>query len=204
VRGRRSIAALLLVIAAVLLTDAAVIDREHGRRAADLSADSGRSSGPVVRVMRAPARSASPVRLRIARLHVSTTLVRLHKLAGGALEVPARYDRAGWYVGSARPGDAGPAVLAGHVDSNDGPGVFFRLHLLRPGDLVVVDRADLTRITFTVTKVITVPKRAFPTAQVYSGQEPGLRLITCGGAFDAASGHYRDNVIVFARPGGAQ
>jgi hypothetical protein len=193
-----------VVIATVLVTDAAVIDRAHGQRTADLAADSGRSSGPVVRVVRAPARSAAPVRLRIARLDLSTTLVRLHKLRDGSLEVPTRFDRAGWYVGSARPGDAGPAVLAGHVDSKDGPGVFFRLRLLRPGDLVVVDRADLSRITFTVTKVITVPKRSFPTAQVYSGNQPGLRLITCGGAFDSASGHYRDNVIVFARPGGAQ
>ncbi len=190
----------MLVIAGVTLTDAAAIDRLRSQRVADLAADKG--SGAVLTVQRAAARHAAPVRLRIPRLHVSTTLSRLHKLKDGGLQVPTRYDQAGWYVDSARPGDAGPTVLTGHVDSTDGPGVFFRLNQLKVGDLVLVDRSDLTRATFTVTRVIRVPKRRFPTAQVYGGHRAGLRLITCGGSFDAASGHYRDNVIVFARPRG--
>ena len=91
------------------------------------------------------------------------------------------------------------AVLAGHVDSREGPAVFFRLHELRPGDAVHVRRSDGTVVDFVVDAVLRVPKDAFPTAEVY-GPVPGpaLRLLTCGGRFDPRSGHYTDNVVVFA------
>ena len=42
-------------------------------------------------------------------------------------------------------------------------------------------------------------KSRFPTAAVYGPvPDPQLRLITCGGTFDPATGHYLSNVIVFA------
>ncbi len=101
------------------------------------------------------------------------------------------------------PGRLGPAVIAGHVDSRSGPAVFYRLRELRPGDLVVVERADGTRLRFLVERVDRFPKAGFPTAAVF-GPVPSaaLRLITCAGDFDRASGHYLDNLVVSARLAG--
>jgi hypothetical protein len=146
-----------------------------------------------------PVQAAAPVALIIPAIGVRTTLIRLGRAASGALQVPATTSVAGWYTGSPRPGDLGAAVIAGHVDSYAGPGVFFRLRLLRPGDLIFVRRADGSLAAFGVFAVQTQAKARFPTAAVY-GPTPAaeLRLITCGGTFDAATGHYLSNVIVFA------
>lgn len=115
------------------------------------------------------------------------------------MDPPRRFDVVGWYTGAPPPGEPGPAVLAGHVDSRSGPAVFFRLRDLTPGDPIEIERGDGTRVTFVVTRTERHPKDAFPTEEVYGGSDvPVLRLITCGGEFDARSRHYRDNVIVFA------
>ena len=97
------------------------------------------------------------------------------------------------------PGEVGPTVIAGHVDSYEGPGIFYRLDTLRPGDLVTVGRSDGVAIRYRVTDVVNVPKDAFPTRQVY-GPTPGpkLRLITCGGEFDHSARRYLRNVVVSA------
>jgi len=139
------------------------------------------------------------VSLTIPLIGVQTQLVRLGVAAGGALQVPSSTAVAGWYTGSVRPGAIGPAIIVGHIDSVSGPGVFFRLSQLRAGDRVYVDRADGTTVEFRVTTVETYLKDEFPTAAVY-GPVPDaeLRLITCGGAFDEATGHYLSNVVVYA------
>ena len=130
---------------------------------------------------------------------MSTPLIRLGLSASGALQVPPSAAVAGWYTGSPRPGAIGAAVIAGHIDSAAGPGVFFRLRLLRPGDLVYVRRADGSLAVFSVTSVRTYLKTDFPRSAVYGAvPDAQLRLITCGGAFDPATGHYLSNVIVFA------
>jgi sortase (surface protein transpeptidase) len=150
--------------------------------------------------------SAVPVSLAIPAIGVETPLIRLGLTAAGALQVPTSTRVAGWYTGSPRPGQTGAAVIAGHVDSRAGPGVFFRLRLLRPGELVYVRRADGSLAVFRVSTVRDYAKSQFPTAAVY-GPVPDaqLRLITCGGTFDRATGHYLGNVIVSAAldPGGA-
>jgi hypothetical protein len=149
-----------------------------------------------------------PVRLEIARIGVDTALQRLGQDPGGAVEVPTgprQWLDAGWYAGEGgtRPGDPGSAVILGHVDSRRGPAVFYRLRELRAGDPVVVVRADGSRVRFVVERVERYPKRRFPTEDVYYPTlTPKLRLVTCGGTFDPAAGHYRDNVIVFARLSG--
>ena len=132
---------------------------------------------------------------------VTPPLQSLGLLADGSLEVPQDYDVAGWYRGGPTPGELGPAVVAGHVDSAaEGPAVFFRLAELRPGAEILVDRADGTTAVFAVDRVAQYPKDAFPTAEVYGDTDhAALRLITCGGSFDRASGSYRDNIVVFAR-----
>jgi hypothetical protein len=140
-----------------------------------------------------------PVRLEIARIGVATSLERLGRARDRTVEVPSGWDVAGWYEGGPRPGDPGSAVVLGHVDSKTGPAVFYRLRELRPGDRIEVVRADRSRIAFRVDQVSQYAKRRFPTNEVYYPTlRPQLRLVTCGGPFDRASGHYVDNVIVFA------
>jgi len=140
-----------------------------------------------------------PVSLVIPAIGISTSLIQLGLTASGQLQVPASTAVAGWYTGSPRPGATGAAVIAGHIDSYQGPGVFFRLRLMRPGQRVYVRRADGSVAVFQVTAVHTYLKSQFPTDGVY-GATPNsqLRLITCGGTFDPATGHYLSNVIVYA------
>jgi sortase (surface protein transpeptidase) len=142
---------------------------------------------------------ARPVSLIIPVIGVRTRLIRLGVTRAGALQVPASTAVAGWYTGSPRPGAIGSAVIAGHIDSYRGPGVFFRLRLLRPADRIYVRRADGTLALFRVTAVRTYLKDHFPTRAVY-GPAPGaqLRVITCGGTFDHALGSYLSNVVVYA------
>ena len=134
---------------------------------------------------------------------VDTPLQRLGRAPDGTVEVPTNFAVAGWFADGPRPGQAGPAVLLGHVDSASGPGVFLRLPELAPGADVRVDRADGGSIDFRVTAVQRVPKANFPTERVYGPTlEPSLRLVTCAGSFDRARRSYRDNVIVYAEPTG--
>ena len=116
---------------------------------------------------------------------MQTSLIHLGLTASGALQVPPTTAVAGWYTGSPRPGAVGSAVIAGHIDSHAGPGIFFRLSSLRPGDRVYVRRADGTLAVFRVTVVRQFPKDSFPTSAVYgAAPDAELRLITCGGTFD--------------------
>jgi sortase (surface protein transpeptidase) len=118
----------------------------------------------------------------------------------GALEVPPDAHTAGWFTLGPTPGSTGPAVIAGHVDYAGVPGVFQRLRDLAPGDEIRVQRADGTTAVFSTYRVQRYPKSAFPSQQVYGDTSgPELRLITCGGAFDEGTGHYRDNVVAYAR-----
>jgi hypothetical protein len=157
------------------------------------------ASRPAYRSARDYAAVAAPVRLRIPVIGVRTSLERLGRADDGTVEVPRRWERAGWYTGGFRPGQPGPAVVLGHVDSKSGPAVFYDLRRLRPGALVHVDRADGTTATFRVTRVEQYRKTRFPSDLVYFPTlEPSLRLVTCGGTFDASTGHYRDNVIALA------
>ena len=159
-------------------------------------------TGPIAAPPQAqPAPVASPVSLTIPLIGVQTQLMTLGLAAGGALQVPplSSASVAGWYTGSPRPGAVGSAIIVGHIDSMNGPGVFFRLSELRRGDNVYVKRADGSTAEFRVASVQRYLKDHFPTATVY-GPTPDaeLRLITCGGAFDSATGHYLSNIVVYA------
>jgi hypothetical protein len=142
----------------------------------------------------------APVRLVIPAIGVATRLVRLGLEPDGGMAVPGDFGRAGWFAEGPAPGEAGPAVIAGHVDSRTGPAVFYRLRELRPGQAVLVERADGTRLRFVVEQARSYPKAGFPTAAVFGPvSSAALRLITCTGDFDRARGSYRDNLVVFAR-----
>jgi len=177
-----------------------------------LSRDGGTAPGSPVRRVPAPDGPAAavpwpgsrhpvarPVRLIVPAIGVRTDLVKLGLTTAGTLQVPASTGVAGWYDRSPRPGQTGAAIIAGHIDSLAGPAVFFRLASLRPGDRAYVRRADGTLAVFRVTAVHSYLKTRFPTAAVY-GPAPGpqLRLITCGGTFDHATGSYLSNVVVYA------
>jgi hypothetical protein len=143
---------------------------------------------------------AIPVAVDIPAVGISSGLEQLHRRPDGSIGVPS-WHTAGWWADGPKPGQPGPAVILGHVDSRHGPDVFYRLGEVQPGQDVVVTRADGTAAHFTVERVELVPKSAFPTDVVFAPSlTPGLRLVTCGGDFDRAVGHYEDNVIVFARP----
>lgn len=145
--------------------------------------------------------SSKPTSLEIPSISVRTgRIIDLGLMPDGALQVPPDAGTVGWFTGAPTPGEAGPAVLAAHVDYKRVPGVFVRLKQLHQGEQVTVGRADGRTAVFTVYQVDLYSKTSFPTDRVY-GDTPGpeLRLITCGGAFDHSSGNYVDNVVVFAR-----
>lgn len=140
-----------------------------------------------------------PTRVRIPAIGVDAPLGPLHMDdSTGELQAPVDYQLPGWYEEGTTPGDIGPAVIAGHLDSKDGKAIFYRLPELRPSDLVLVLR-DGKWLAFQVVSTARFAKNKFPTAQVY-GPTPDaqLRLITCGGGFDQERRSYRDNVVVFA------
>lgn len=191
---------------------AAVAARAASVRASSPSSPSSSSSSSSQAAAAVPAPTAvplsaglpsavpAPTALRVPSLGVSSPLVRLGIRPDGSLEVPADAQRAGWFAQGVAPGGVGPAVIAGHVDSRTGPGVFAHLAGIGVGALVEVDRADGSTAEFVVTSVQQVAKDAFPTQSVYGPVAgPELRLITCGGAFDQSTGHYVDNVVVYAR-----
>ncbi|MBC7374787.1 MAG: class F sortase [Frankiales bacterium] len=197
-RRWRAAAVQAITLLALFAVQSSVLAGVRADRAAELGA------GPVIPVT-VPARAvALPVRLGVPALGLTTRLIGLRKTLDGRLQVPADPQRVGWYSQGVAPGDAGPAVLVGHVDSYRGPGVFARLNTLKKGDEITVRRADGSLVVFVVRQVQEYAKRDFPTKVVYVGNgTPTLRLVTCGGEFDRTSRSYLSNVVVFAALKGA-
>lgn len=145
------------------------------------------------------AEALRPERISVPAIGVDASLTDLGIAANGTIEVPKESRKAGWLDTSPAPGQQGPAVIAGHVDSTKGPAVFYRLSQLKAGDVIVVTRRNGSRVRFTVDGLQSYPKSSFPTEATY-GPVPGpaLRLITCGGSYVPSRGGYLDNVVVFA------
>jgi len=167
----------------------------HGNRAVQ-------ASGSVRRISSArPGHHAvaRPAWLVIPAIGVSTNVIKLGLTVDNTLEVPPTAAIAGWYTKSPRPGGLGASIIAGHIDSRLGPGVFYRLRDLRRGQFIYVIRANHTVAVFEVTGKRTYSKSSFPDSVIY-GPVPDaeLRLITCGGTFDYATGSYLSNVVVTA------
>lgn len=159
---------------------------------------------PAVAPVKLTSTAAPPIRLQIPAIGVSTKIVDEGLDPDGAIQVPpltyAGVHEAGWYDLGPAPGQVGSAIIVGHVDSYQATGVFYDLGLLVPGNLVEVTLANGEKVRFTVISVHEYPKAHFPASEVY-GSEPyrALRLITCGGAFDAATRQYLSNIVVYAR-----
>ncbi|MEU8076050.1 class F sortase [Catellatospora citrea] len=204
-RGRRRPVTRLLLAAAVLATGLVLLSAavlRIGARIADTASQGIPSSAEALfqmpTIMQARQHAGPPDRVRVRSIGVDSALETLTVDEAGALRPPEMFAVAGWYAEGPTPGDIGPAVIAGHVDSKAGPAVFFRLHEVRPGDSIEV-RRDGTWIRFRVVEIGRYRKNRFPTEQVY-GPTPGpeLRLVTCGGVFDQTRRTYLDNVVVYA------
>ena len=180
-------------------TDAAPEERPAASTAPDTGAAGGLQD-PVAAEPIAGRTDATAVRVEIPRIGVDSGLEQLSlDAATGVLDPPVEFMAAGWYKDGTVPGDTGPAVIAGHVDSVTAPAVFYRLGELVAGDEIRVTLSDGAVETFIVDSQQSAPKDAFPTQQVY-GPTPTaqLRLITCDGDFNSSTGHYVDNLIVNA------
>ena len=205
-RRRRPFAVAVVVFGLVVLALGAaglVMLTGHPGQAADreakasVPAPSG-SAAPAPGSSPAPAAPA-PVSLTIPAIGVHTKLIRLGITAQGTLQVPTVTSVAGWYTGSPRPGEVGSSVIAGHIDSYLGPGIFYRLSDMRPGQRIYVRRANGTLAVFSVTAVQQYPKDRFPTSEVYGpAPDAELNLITCGGTFDYTTRSYLSNTVVYS------
>ena len=201
VGGRGVLAALALGMALIAAGTVGLVLARGGPVAGPPLARVPAPDGPAAGVPwpAAAGQAAAPVRLTIPAIGVRTRLIRHGLTKAGTLQVPASYQVAGWYDRSPRPGATGSAIIAGHIDSYRGPGVFFRLASLHRGDRAYVRRADGSFMVFRVIAVRLYRKDRFPTATVYGpAAGPQLRLITCGGAFDPALRSYESNVVVYA------
>ena len=147
-------------------------------------------------------RRSMPVSVDIPAIGVTSRLLHLGLNADGTIQVPSLVTSAGqaaWYKYSATPGQIGASVIEGHVDSYRGAAVFYRLGALRPGDTIDVTLADGVTAIFRVTGVREYAKSHFPAKAIYGATDyAALRLITCGGVFDYATGHYLSSTVVFA------
>ena len=147
-----------------------------------------------------PLRPSEPVRIRIPRIGVDAPMTGLGLGADGSLEAPPARDRnlAGWFEDGTRPGAEGTAIVAGHVDNDEGPSVFYALGSLKKGARVEIDRGDGRTAVFSVDAVEVYDKDDFPDDRVYDAtRHASLRLITCGGGFTRETG-YQGNVVAYA------
>ncbi|MDQ2813528.1 MAG: class F sortase [Actinomycetota bacterium] len=199
-RGLRSrlagVAGVLLILAGVAAIGVAISAQEHAPQPSLAAAGATGSSAKL------SLRRSLPVSVDIPAIGVDSALLHLGVNADGTIQVPSLVTSSGkaaWYKYSATPGQIGASVIEGHVDSYQGPAVFFRLGALRPGDKVDVRLADGVTAIFSVTGVRQYSKTRFPAKTIYGPTDfAALRLITCGGAFDFATGHYLSSTVVFA------
>ena len=146
-----------------------------------------------------------PVRIQIPSIGIDSKLQALGLLKNGRLQAPSRWQVAGYYAAGPRPGQIGPAVIAGHVDSLSGPAVFYRLHELKLGAKIYVTPRTGRRLTFEVTASGHYAKDRFPTQLVYGPTPiPELRLVTCTGEFDFKNHNYLDNLVLSAALAGTR
>jgi Sortase domain len=191
------IAGVLLIAAGISALGFAVAAQVH---APQPSASVAGATGSSARGPSLP--RSMPVAVDIPAIGVDSRLLHLGLNSDGTIQVPSletSSDEAAWYKYSATPGQIGSSVIEGHVDSYQGPAVFFRLGALRPGDTINVTLADGVTAVFRVTGVREYLKTRFPAKTIYGATDfAALRLITCGGTFDYATGHYLSSTVVFA------
>jgi Sortase domain len=202
-RGRRRIrlagfTGVSLIVGGALAILVAVLAQQHAPAPAPSAAGKiGPSSAKGPRLHHSP-----PVSVTIPAIGVQSNLLDLGRNEDGTMQVPDLYTQASeaaWYKYSVTPGQIGTSVIEGHVDSYQGPAVFFRLGALKPGNHIDVTLTDGITAVFRVTGVREYGKTNYPANIIYGSSDyAALRVITCGGAFDPATGHYLNSIVVFA------
>jgi sortase family protein len=192
------VAGVLLLVAGAVSVGIAIAVQQHAPQPSLAAAGVVGSAGG-----RGPSlRRSMPVSVKIPAIGVNSSLLHLGINRDGTIQVPSLYGRpneAAWFKYSVTPGQSGASVIEGHVDTRQGPAVFFRLGALRPGNSVEVTLADGVTAVFRVTGVRQYQKEHFPSKIIYGASGyAALHLITCGGAFDYATGHYLSSTVVFA------
>lgn len=141
-----------------------------------------------------------PTKLRIPAVGIEASFeTPLGVDENRVIEVPESYETVGYYKYGPRPGEIGPSVVLGHVDSFEGPAVLYSLGQVKEGERIEIEREDGSVAVFVVDKLERHEQDGFPTAKVYSDLDyAGLRLITCSGVYDHGSRRYSHNLIVFA------
>jgi Sortase domain len=161
------------------------------------------SSSTALTPFAAKASTVTPTRVRVASRGIDARVYSVDiDTRSGALAIPKDIDRVGWWRDGAAPGSANGAILlAGHIDSaKQGAGAFYSMKNARRGDTVSVTSDDGKVRNYRITTMLRVRKAALP-ASIYSRTgRRRLVLVTCGGPFNTANGHYRDNLIVTALP----
>jgi sortase family protein len=189
----------LLLVGGATAVGVAVAAQQHAPQPSLAAAG---ATGPSGKAWWLSLRHSLPVSIEIPAIGVHSALLHLGLKPGGAMQVPPlqRAGVAAWYKYSVTPGQIGTAVIEGHVDTKQGPAVFFRLGALRPGDLVNVRLADGVTAVFRITGVRQYLKSKFPAKTVYrdATRFAALRLITCGGGFDYATSQYLSSTVVYA------
>lgn len=199
-RGRWWVAAVVLLLSAAGSLGLGL--RGHPRSLAAPAASPSASGGPAPapRVVNPVVARSAPVTLRIPALGLTVPVSKLGLNRDGTAQVPTNFQVPGWYRLGPSPGQLGSAIILGHVDSYQGPAVFFRLRSLQPGDHVEVTLADGVITYFVVRAVVMYPKAHFPTRLVYGSHGySGLQLVTCGGVFDTQTRSYLSNVVVYTK-----
>jgi hypothetical protein len=191
------VAGALLIMAGTAAVGVAVSAQVHAPQPSSWAAGATGSSA------RGPSLPRSlPVSVDIPAIGVDSKLLHLGLNSDGTIQVPSLETSSGeaaWYKYSATPGQIGSSVIEGHLDSRQGPAVFFRLGALRPGDTIDINLADGITAIFRITGVREYAKAKFPAKAIYGATDyAALRLITCGGTFDYATGHYLSSTVVFA------
>lgn len=154
---------------------------------------------------------ADPERIRIPSIGVDAAIIKVGLKGEGERKYmetpPGGENLAGWYSPKLpkgenpfpRPGEVGAAVIAGHVDSKEGADVFYRLKELQRGAEILVTDKDKRTYRFKVVDKVQTDKDQLPTDKIWNDPTyAALRLITCGGPFNKATGHYAENVTIFA------
>jgi sortase (surface protein transpeptidase) len=145
-------------------------------------------------------RRSRPLTLVIPAIGVKTSVGTLGLQPDNQVMVPTTIHTVGWYIDGPSPGQEGSAVILGHVDSYLGVGIFFNLKSLKAGDTIEVVSQDGVTTHFVVSRVVQYSKTAFPDRLVYGPHgTQALQLVTCGGVFDQATGHYESNIVVFSQ-----
>ncbi|WP_406041671.1 class F sortase [Micromonospora sp. NBC_00898] len=145
--------------------------------------------------------ASPPTDLAIGKIDLRAPVHRVGIAPDGTIAVPdvGRSGEAGWYDQGPTPGQYGPAVIVGHVDTTTGPAVFHDLKSLDDGDRVEVTRADRSVAVFEVTSVQRYGKDRLPADEIFGDfSRPNLRLITCGGRWVGGETGYADNLVVYA------